>query len=231
MASRRANDDVSRFRWRVAVVEDHLLQRHGVVGLLASQPGVRVVVDCESVPQFLAWLDRVPPSRRPHLLVLDLHVDRGTPANPEVVRRLVRHGMRVLVLSALGSPSQVRAMLRAGVTGVVSKRDSAEDILTAVWAVLAHDQWLTPELDHVLSAAADRPELSDQETRALALYASGHTLDAVAVRLGIQRGTVKKYISRVKAKYAAVGRPARTKVDLHRVAREDGLLGDPASWS
>jgi DNA-binding NarL/FixJ family response regulator len=210
--------------WRVAVVEDHLLQRERTKQLLDGHPGLRVVFTGDSLPDFMRWLGSTTPAERPHLLVLDLVVDRGESADPETVRALTRAGLRVLVLSAMASPPQVREILRAGVGGVVGKRDSEEDIIAAAWTVLGRGQWMTPELAAVIAGDAQRPALSDQEERALVLYASGLTLDAVAESLGVKRDTAKTYLDRVKAKYAGVGRPVHSKVDLSRVALADGYL-------
>ncbi|HEX7738751.1 MAG TPA: response regulator transcription factor [Marmoricola sp.] len=210
--------------WRVAVVEDHLLQRKRTEELVDAQDGLRVVHSSETFPEFLRWLGAADVRERPHLVVLDLIVDRGPNVDPERVRRLIESGVRVLVLSALTSPRLVREVIRAGVGGVVSKRDREEDIVVAIWAVLRHEHWVTPELASVIATEADRPRLSDQEERALVLYASGLTLDGVASELGVRPDTAKKYLSRVKAKYAAAGRPVRTKVDLGREATRDGLL-------
>lgn len=208
---------------RVAVVEDHLLQRRRTEELLDSQ-GLEVVCSCETLPEFVDWLGRCDPGRRPHLLILDLTVERGPSVDPRVVQTLTGGGMRVLVLSALASPTQVREVIRAGVGGVLGKRDSESDIVAAIWAVLRRGHWVTPELAGLMAADAARPRFSDQEERALVLYASGLTLDAVAAALGVRPDTAKKYLARVKAKYAAAGRPARTKVDLGREAMRDGLV-------
>ena len=210
--------------WRVAIVEDHLLQRQRTEEILGAQAGMRVVHVAETLPEFVTWVDRTEPADRPHLLVLDLSVDRGPNASPEVVRDLVRSGMRVLVLSAMASPPLVREILRAGVGGVVGKRDSAEDLVAAAWAVIGRKQWVTPELAAVIAGDETRPALSDQEERALVLYASGLTLDAVAAALGVKRDTAKTYLDRVKTKYADAGRPVRSNVDLSRVAVADGYL-------
>jgi len=210
--------------WRVAIVEDHRLQRLRTEELLTRQPGLRVVHAVETLDELVSWMAGGTPQSLPHLVVLDLVVDRGRDADPAVVERLVRSGMRVLVLSAMASVPLVRAMIRAGVAGFVGKRDTEEDIVAAVWAVLRRRQWITPELASVMAGDAQRPRLSDQEERALVLYASGLTLDAVAVALGVKRDTVKKYLERVKAKYAEVGRPVRTKIDLNREAIRDGLM-------
>ncbi|MFB9767334.1 response regulator [Nocardioides kongjuensis] len=210
--------------WRVAIVEDHRLQRLRTEELLGRQTGLRVVHSCETLDELVAWMAAGTPLTRPHVVVLDLVVDRGRDADPAVVERLVRSGLRVLVLSAMASVPLVRSMIRAGVSGFVGKRDSEDDIVAAVWAVLERRQWITPELASVMAGDARRPRLSDQEERALVLYASGLTLDAVAVALGVKRDTVKKYLERVKAKYAEAGRPVRTKIDLNREAIRDGLM-------
>jgi DNA-binding CsgD family transcriptional regulator len=49
----------------------------------------------------------------------------------------------------------------------------------------------------------------------------------VATALFVSRDTVLDHIRRIRSKYAAVDRPAATKVDLFRRAVEDGLV-EPA---
>jgi len=216
-----------RYQWRVAIVEDHLLQRKRTEELVAVQPGLRVTWSGETLTDFIDWLAGVPERQRPHLLILDLLVERGPSADPTLVREVTRAGIKVLVLSAMASPELVRKILRAGIGGIAGKRDSEEDIVAAIWTVLGRGQWLTPELASVIAGDTDRPKLSDQEERALVLYASGLTLDSVAAALGVKKDTAKKYLSRVKAKYAAAGRPVSTKLELNTVAQQDGYLDPP----
>ncbi len=219
-------DDEGRDFWRVAIVEDHLLQRERTEDILGSQDGLRVVGSFETLPDFLTWCAVVDARRRPHLLVLDLIVDRRPHADPSVVRRLVDAGMRVLVLSAMASPVLVREMLHAGVTGVVGKRDPAESVVEAAWAVLRRERWMSPELANVIAGDVERPSLSIQEERALVLYASGLTLPEVAAVMNVQPETAKSYLARVKRKYAEVGRPVSTKLELSKVATADGLIDE-----
>ncbi|SDZ57026.1 response regulator [Herbiconiux ginsengi] len=206
----------------MAIVEDHLLQRKRTEELVGSQAGLRVVHGSETMPEFLAWLKTAERAGWPHLLILDLMADRQPSVDPAVVKGLVEAGLRIVVLSALVSPALVREIVRAGVGGIVGKRDSEDDIVTAIWAVLNHGEWMTTELAGVIASDPTRPPLSVQEERALVLYASGLTLDAVATSIGVKRDTAKQYIDRVKAKYTAAGRPVSTKLDLHRIAVADG---------
>ncbi|HET6153984.1 MAG TPA: response regulator transcription factor [Marmoricola sp.] len=212
--------------WKVAVVEDHLFQRQHAVDLLRAQEDLRVVCSAESMPAFLRWLRTAEAHERPHLLVLDLVVDRGPWVSPDDVRQLVRSGIRVLIFSEMSSPPLLRRVLQAGASGVVGKRDSESAFLEAVRTIVGLGRWMSPESDAVLGRSTGAPLLSDQEERTLVLYASGLTLPQVAVELGVKPETAKTYLDRVKAKYAAAGRPARSKVELNRIAVADGYV-DP----
>jgi DNA-binding CsgD family transcriptional regulator len=66
--------------------------------------------------------------------------------------------------------------------------------------------------------------LAPQETRVLRLWFQGMSKASVGRRLGISEVTVKDYISRVRVKYANIGRPAPTKTALLTRALEDGLI-------
>ncbi|UFS60830.1 helix-turn-helix domain-containing protein [Subtercola endophyticus] len=214
--------------WRIAVVEDHLLQLKRTEELLNSRADLVVVHSSETLPQFVSWLDSAERNSRPHLLLLDLMAERQPSVDPSTVRALVRGGLKVVVLSALASPALVRDVIRSGVGGILGKRDKEEDIVAAVYEVLKGGEWITSELASVIVSDPARPQLSVQEERALVLYSSGLTLESVAVSMGVKPVTAKQYIDRVKAKYTAAGRPVHTKLDLNRVATADGYV-DPAA--
>jgi DNA-binding CsgD family transcriptional regulator len=86
--------------------------------------------------------------------------------------------------------------------------------------------YLSVDLASILAAAVETPDLSPRESHALRLYASGLSIAAVARRMEISAHTAKEYLDRVRAKYAAVGRMARTRTELYAAARNDGLLKD-----
>lgn len=211
-------------RTKVAVVEDHTLQRTYTTRLLASQPDLDVVFAGEALPDLLHWLRGAPPQHRPQLLLLDLMADRRDPADPVDVRRLVSGGVRVLIFSAMTSARLVRSMLESGVSGVIGKRDSEASILNAVRSTLSGREWMSTELAEVIAHDPQRPRLSDQEERALVLYSSGIPLDDVANSLGVKKDTAKKYLQRVRNKYAGAGRPMRSRLEMSRIAEADGYV-------
>jgi DNA-binding CsgD family transcriptional regulator len=70
----------------------------------------------------------------------------------------------------------------------------------------------------------DRPALSQQEQQALLLWFQGMSKASVGRRMSISENTVRQYISRARAKYAATGRTAPSKDALLARAIEDGVI-------
>nr|WP_132206204.1 response regulator transcription factor [Leucobacter luti] len=219
-------DYSSAQRCRVAIVEDHMLQRVRTEELLRGEGSFEIVFSGETAPEFVKWVREAPDEQRPHLLLLDLMVERRPNVDVDLVERLLAAGLRILVFSALASPMLVRKIVRAGVTGVIGKRDSETDILAAVHAAARGESWVSTELAAIIASDSGRPQLSTQEEQCLVLYASGLTLDQVGDALHISRETAKQYLDRVKKKYSSLGVDVRTKLDFARMAWADGYI-DP----
>ncbi|BBY83929.1 LuxR family transcriptional regulator [Mycolicibacterium pulveris] len=69
-----------------------------------------------------------------------------------------------------------------------------------------------------------KPRLAAREIEVLLSWLQTESKEVVAERLNISPTTVRTHLQRIRAKYAAVGRPARTKAALAARAIQDGLL-------
>ncbi|WP_431972352.1 LuxR C-terminal-related transcriptional regulator [Nocardia sp. bgisy134] len=70
-----------------------------------------------------------------------------------------------------------------------------------------------------------RPALSGREIEVLLAWLASDSKVEVGQRLYISPGTVNTHLSRIRDKYAAVGRPAPTKAALVVRALQDALIG------
>ena len=112
-----------------------------------------------------------------------------------------------------------------GVKGYVSKQAESATFIEAVAATLRGEDYSSPEvISALLSAKGSEVKLSDQERRAMVLYASGMKMTSVARQMGITPGTADEYIKRVRVKYRKAGISVSTKTDLYRVAKSEGLI-------
>lgn len=209
---------------RVAVVDDQRMVLQGLTSWLsATSSRLTVVAACTSWPELLAH-----PEYPVDVVLLDLDLGDDVPLSVKVAA-LRAAGSAVVVVSSFADPARVRAAVEAGVHGYVPKAEDARTLVGAVLDAAAGRRFLTPELARLLvsDSGSHRPALSPQESRALVLYASDVPLKSVARQLGVGYETAKSYIDRVREKYEAAGRGARTKLELHRRAVEDGWLEPP----
>ncbi len=213
---------------RVAVLDDHPLVREGLAALLAvphtvSAPlGVDVITVGEDLEGAL--------EAHPDVVLLDIVMEDDVPIVHKV-RRCLDRGAEVLLMSATAPPSKILSGLRAGALGFLPKTASVDEVRTAVADVARGEVHLTVDLAAVLAADPERPNLSPQELKALRLYAAGGKIATIARTMEVSPYTVKEYLDRVRTKYAAIGRQARTRTELYVAADRDGFLDgvDPLS--
>lgn len=207
---------------RVGIVDDHPAVILGLRGIIDAEADLSVVAVGRTVAELLAvttGFDMV-------LLDLVLADDSRPGAN---VKALLKHDIPVLVYTSGDLPKLVREAANAGAMGMIRKSELPAVIVDAVrttlsGGVVATSDWAAAlESDPELVTA----HLTRREIEVLGLYAAGETAERVGAQLFISRETVLDHIRRIRAKYAASGRPAHTKVDLYRRAVEDGIVPDP----
>jgi DNA-binding NarL/FixJ family response regulator len=203
------------------LLEDHPVYREGLKSYLKKEfPAIIIQYDGDD---FMRAKDIVSKNRI-DFAILDLHLGDGRSPS-EIVSIFSSAHIPVLVISALNNFESVKSAFSMGATGFVSKDSSIDEIGRAIKAVLAGNEWISPTLSKALTMKSSASEqLSAQEKRAVILYASGLKLDVVARRMEVAPSTVKQYIDRAKMKYRANGISVRTKTDMYKILRDEGLI-------
>lgn len=223
----------------VVVVDDHPLYRLGLVALLGSLDGVRVVGQAASAAQARALLgldgaDRAEGSSatcaaQPDVVLMD--VDLGDGSGVDVTRELVRArpGVRVLVVTMHEDADVVVAAVRAGARGYLVKSASPAEVERAVRSVADGTMILAPAvaeraMAYVVggrtAARVPFPQLTDREREVLDLVAAGLDNTSISRRLVLSPKTVRNHVTNVLTKLAVRDRAAAIVV-----AREEGLGG------
>jgi DNA-binding NarL/FixJ family response regulator len=139
---------------------------------------------------------------------------------------LVAAGYRVVAFSGHSDPAIVMETLDNGAHAYVSKDEGRDHLVEAVLAAAADRPYVTRSQARAMLAdqRPARPALSEQERQALLLWFQGMSKASVGRRMSISENTVRQYISRARAKYAATGRTAPSKDALLARAIEDGVI-------
>jgi DNA-binding CsgD family transcriptional regulator len=161
----------------------------------------------------------------------DLVVDEGFPGDVIVLaeepgRQLFAHAVTAAAAGAFvvvhaDAEDELRQSLEEAGAVVVPLTEQPAAVAERVASVRHTRRRGTRMVTH---DAPRRPRLSPGERRALAHYVQGLTTVQVAAEMGVGYETAKTFLRRVRAKYAAVERPAGKRIELSLRAEEDGIL-------
>lgn len=192
---------------RVAVAEDHLLVREGVVSLLTSVGDIEVVAQVGDATSLLAAVS----THRPDAVLTDIRMPPGNATDGIDAALQIRRswpGTGVVVLSQHLDEAYVRALFEDGAQGLgylLKERVGERDVLTdALHRTAAGESVLDRAVvDVLVSGGGERGRLgrlSNRERDVLALMAEGHGNAAVAERLHVSRSSVEKHVSAIFTK-------------------------------
>ena len=206
---------------RFVILEDHPLVREALAERLVRHLGdVDFVYIGDSVLSALTAIEE----HGVDVVVMDLDLNDSVSPIVNVVS-LAETGARVLIVSALGDGVTIRAAFTAGVIGFLPKSAEPEEFVAAIEAALRGEKYTSAEAAAAMLADSDSlVDLSDQERRAMVLYASGLKMRAVARHMGVSESTAREYIRRLRAKYEKAGAPLPSKTELYRMAQREGIL-------
>lgn len=206
---------------RLAILEDHALMREALAHRLQQAMSDSTIVYQGSS---LADCKNVIAAGGCDCIILDLDLGDGRTAESNIAA-MVRTDVPVLIVSALASPAIIRTAFSLGVYGYIPKTSEPEEITDAVMSALVGETYTSSEAAAaIMSEVTTSVSLSEQERRAMVLYASGMKMRAVANAMGVTEGTAREYIKRMRAKYDRAGTPLSTKTDIYRMAVSEGLM-------
>lgn len=189
---------------RIIVTEDHRMVRAGLVEIINGFPELEVVGEASTGKSAVAIAARL----KPDAMVLDLELpDTRHPRFPreQVAIEVLAASptTRIIVLTMHDDPSTVRDLLRAGVSGFLSKTAGPDELRGALDATGRGDDSVVVEvsrrtmlgLSDTTTPAAGR--LTAREIEILAHVAKGSSNRALASHLNIAEATVKRHLDRI----------------------------------
>jgi two-component system response regulator DesR len=172
------------------------------------------------VAQVAAGTDIVPAAlaERPDLAVLDIDLPglNGIVAAAQLHERLP--ACRVVILTVLGRPDQLRAALDAHVSGFMVKDAPSDQLIDVLRRVAAGERVVDQKLALAALEMKESP-LSERETDVLRRFAAGADLPEIAAELFLSYGTVRNYLGAAVTKLGG-----RNRMDAVRIAAKAGWL-------
>ena len=208
---------------RLALIEPHAMVREALQQSLgAALPGASFVYSGACIRDARPVIAQGPCD----CVVLDPAAG-GEGREVQSVAEVAMVNVPLVVISGVSRDQQLameRACRTAGAQAFLSKRHDTRRLVTTIRAVVGDGNTSSQVMIGEPQDDGVGLRLSTQEQRALVLYASGLTVHQVALRMQLAPSTVKQYLDRVRDKSELAGRTARTKTDLYRLARVQGLM-------
>jgi DNA-binding NarL/FixJ family response regulator len=212
---------------RVLVVEGHRLVRQGIRSELSDADGLVVTEAADAAEALAATIKQQPD-------VVVLASDLPDRSGPEVCAAILdQHpSAAIIFLSEHSDEASVRAALDAGARAYLLRDADDLDLPRAIELALAGESVIDPRAAAALLSSrggAQRPRLTTQELKVLALVAEGLTNPEIGASLFLSRHTVKEYVSHAMRKLEATNR-----IEAVRKATALGLIqgvGPPSAES
>ena len=222
---------------RVLAVEDHPVMRLGVRALLEREGLVvaGITSTCAEAVDLIA-------ENEPDVVLLDLGLPDAT--GPESVTRIreVSSSLPIIAFSVERTPEVIRAVLRAGANGFVSKDAPSSQVIAALEAAVqgltalgpAESRALSRIAEATVAEATDEPTdvevddsepgvaapvhepLTPRELELLRYLAEGYTNKEIARAMVLAEDTVKKGVQTLIAKLGATDRTHAVVLALRR---------------
>lgn len=194
---------------RIVVVDDHVLFRRGLIGLLEEMPGFVVVGEAGNGKDAIHIVHQT----TPHIVLMDVNMPGMDGINAVEKLRAERAPVRILMLTISKNDADLLGAIRAGADGYLLKNAEPEELRKAILKVTEGQGVISPEVTGGLFRAltqspemVDSPVLSDRELEVLKCMASGQTTQQISMTLFITENTVKTHVRHILEKMNAANR-------------------------
>jgi two-component system, NarL family, response regulator DesR len=199
---------------RVLVAEDMQILRNTLVTVLNLEPDITVVADTGDGNAITPTAGQT----HPDVAIIDIDMP-GTDGLTAAAQLDQYHpACRVLILTVLGRPGNLRHALAAHVAGFLVKDTPADELTHAIRTVAAGGRVIDQQVAFAALAIPDNP-LSPREREVLERFAAGAGTAQIAADAHLTYGTVRNYLASAVTKLGA-----RNRVDAVRIAAETGWL-------
>lgn len=160
-----------------------------------------------------------------HVVVLSADLRDGHPLAAKLLS-LRAEGVRVVVVGSSTRAPVIERAYAAGASSFVHPSEASETLARAVTAAIEERVHHSHAVSAILHASERTtvPELTVRELEVAGAYVDGASVPEVAERLGLATETVRSHLARTRRKYAELGAPGLSKLQLHKRMVSDGWI-------
>lgn len=175
---------------RIMLVDDHPAFRKGMVVLIESEPGLRVVAETGDGHKALDLYRQ----SKPDVVLMDLRLPGMGGVEAIIAIRKEFPDARVIVLTTFDMDEDIFRAIQSGAKSYLLKDTPEDELVGTIRAVHAGREILPGKVAERLAARQQRADLSQRETEVLSLLTKGRSNKEISSSLFITEDTVKAHL-------------------------------------
>lgn len=186
---------------KVAIVEDHKTTREALERIINLSPDCRCICTCVTAEEAL----RTIPAHRPNVVLMDIQLPKMSGVQCVAQFKELLPSAQVIMVTVYEEPDTIFCALRAGASGYVLKRATAEKVLSAIREVHQGGVPMSAEIARKVTAyfqgqatvTKEAEKLSTREREVLDFVIQGFSNKEIAERLGVSIDTVLWHLKNI----------------------------------
>ena len=191
---------------KIAVVDDHVILRRGIISMFKEFPEIQVVIEASDGEDLLQQLKK----RKADVILMDLEMPKmdGFETTEQVLKKYPETA--IIVLTTHNEESFIRYLVAKGARGFILKDKDIEIVVDAIYSVLETGYYFNDRMSRALVkglmvANTIRPsfkkaDLTEREIEIIKLIAKEYTAREIADKLFISQRTVDGHRERILEK-------------------------------
>lgn len=213
---------------KIVLVDDHPVVRKGLKSILEEDAGFTVCGEAEDANNAIKVISET----EPDLVIVDIEL-KGNIDGIELVSAIkVRFPhIRILVMSMDDGTLYAEKSIKAGAKGYIAKAEAAENIMSAIEAVMENKIYLSSSISNKIATKhiygsqdtkkLDIHLLSGRELEVFQLIGKGYKRNEIAKRLNININTMESHRRKIREKLSIDNSSDLTKIAVQYAAGEN----------
>jgi DNA-binding NarL/FixJ family response regulator len=197
---------------RIMVVEDHHVVRQGLVALLNTVSGLKIVAEAGNGKEAIELYAK----HLPDITLMDLRMPELGGVEAIGTIRKQHPNARIVVLTTYDGDEDIYRALQAGARGYLLKGMTTQELVDAIRAVHSGRTQIPRAVAERLADRMGGPNLTPREMSVLELIVKGNSNKEIADKLGIFESTVKTHVNNILSKMGVSDRTQAATAALQR---------------
>lgn len=200
-------------KYNIAVVDDQVMFRAGLISLLTEFEDLKVVIEAGSGKDLQTKIVR----KKPDVILLDLEMPEMDGMETLAWLKATHPGIRVIILTMHNEEPIIAHMIESGAHGFLVKNDPIETLIDAIYSVMDTGYYFDERVSRALvqrlmqgnkvKPSFEKVPLTEREVQVIQLICQELSTAEIADRMNISKRTVEGHresiLEKIKAKNTA----------------------------